>query len=421
MKRIKCFTMVACLAITIGGYSQVKPKNTSGKKPAQKPMGITKNNLPAGWQGCSAVQPQMMKRIDTTKPRGLADNYYLWEKGQTVVVKFLSGSPALKQKVANYAKEWEKYANIKFSFVESGAANIRVLLNDKDGYWSVIGTLANSREEDKHTLNLDTAGTNFKYEQLLRTTVIHEFGHALGFLHEHSSPNANIPWNKELLYVEYAKSQGWTKEQIDAQVFMTYKASYANGTKYDPKSVMHYPISAKETIGGYSQGWNLDLSEGDKELAQLLYPLFGDRSNEVPRFTVSEFTKLNIVPNAEKKGLDIYPSFNLKTRGQSAEVIFIAYFYDKDGNPLMDNDDKYNAGGQVATYKYGTIAPLKNIDFNKALPKDFGLFIPYSEFPLPNGANEVKTVFQVKLFYEKENESKILYSTGDFVNCKFVK
>ena len=31
------------------------------------------------------------------------------------------------------------------------------------------------------------------------STVMHEFGHALGLKHEHQSPNANIQWNmKEL-------------------------------------------------------------------------------------------------------------------------------------------------------------------------------------------------------------------------------
>ncbi|HEX8331890.1 MAG TPA: hypothetical protein VF622_04665, partial [Segetibacter sp.] len=145
------------------------------------------------------------------------------------------------------------------------------------------------------------------------------------------------------------------------------------------------------------------------------------RKNELPRFTVSNFTKMNIVPSAARQGLILYPTFTLKTAGQAAQVIFIAFFYDKDGNPLKDNDDKYNAGGQVATYKYGTIQPDKNIGFNWNAPDDFELFIPYSEFPLPSGSNNVKVLFQVKLFYEKENESKLLYTTGDPINTSFVK
>ena len=36
-----------------------------------------------------------------------------------------------------------------------------------------------------------------KSEDELRSVVLHEFGHALGAVHEHESPYASIPWNKE--------------------------------------------------------------------------------------------------------------------------------------------------------------------------------------------------------------------------------
>ena len=67
--------------------------------------------------------------IDTVKGRGLADNYYLWENGQTLKVKFLSGSKMLQERVKNLAKVWESYANLKLDFVgPNEEADIRVLL-----------------------------------------------------------------------------------------------------------------------------------------------------------------------------------------------------------------------------------------------------------------------------------------------------
>ncbi len=39
-------------------------------------------------------------------------------------------------------------------------------------------------------------------------TVIHEFGHALGCVHEHSSPAATIPWNRDAVYAYYLATQG---------------------------------------------------------------------------------------------------------------------------------------------------------------------------------------------------------------------
>ena len=65
--------------------------------------------------GCSTVQPVHITSFDTAKSRGLADNYYIWNNGATLYVKFLDGSPVLQQNVTSIVKEWENYANIKFA------------------------------------------------------------------------------------------------------------------------------------------------------------------------------------------------------------------------------------------------------------------------------------------------------------------
>ena len=60
-----------------------------------------------------------------------------WGKGQIIRVKFLNGSSFLRSKVKQYAIVWEKYANIKFSFVTSGPAEIKVgfKLDGDEGSW----------------------------------------------------------------------------------------------------------------------------------------------------------------------------------------------------------------------------------------------------------------------------------------------
>src|ERR1041384_4358514 len=67
-----------------------------------------------------------VKAFDTTG-RGLADNYFIWDNGTTLKVKFLSGSPQLRNQIFQLAKEWELYANIKFQLVTTGDADIRVM------------------------------------------------------------------------------------------------------------------------------------------------------------------------------------------------------------------------------------------------------------------------------------------------------
>ena len=53
-----------------------------------------------------------------------------------------------------------------------------------------------------------------EYQRVVR----HEFGHALGMIHEHQNPAAQgqIPWDKPKVYAYYAQ-QGWNKDDVDFQ------------------------------------------------------------------------------------------------------------------------------------------------------------------------------------------------------------
>jgi len=365
-------------------------------------------NAPKQKYGCSAeVPPNNVHIADTASGRGLADNYYLWDNGKTLYVRFLSGSPLLQEKIKTIVREWELYANIHFEFVIIGNANIRVNLDNKGGHNSLIGTLANMAAQEEKTMNLDT--TDFVTYAALHRTVLHEFGHALGLLHEHYSPVAGIPWNKQVVYDELKKTQGWDKETVDVNLFQQYALTYTNGTSYDKRSIMHYPIAARWTTNGYSVDWNNALSQGDIALIETLYPKNGDRTNEVPRFSITDFTKMDVMKNSAKQGLSLYPSFNINTAGKEGKVYFIAFFYDKDGNAIQDNNDTYNINNSVATFKTFTIGVGKKLSANKLAPQDFELFIPYSEIPVPSGANNIQAVFRAYLM--DGSELKLLYSS----------
>jgi len=43
---------------------------------------------------CATMEPKQSFVFDTTKKRGLVDQYYLWDNGQTVYVKIMDGSDA---------------------------------------------------------------------------------------------------------------------------------------------------------------------------------------------------------------------------------------------------------------------------------------------------------------------------------------
>jgi hypothetical protein len=360
----------------------------------------------------SEVRQKQIAKIDTTNTRGVADNFFLWNEGDTVYVQFLNGSPALQQQVMQYARLWEKHANIVF-LRTTGIGNIRVLFNSKGANNSAIGIVSNSMPLEEPSMNIDSTYLT-REPTYFRTAVIHEFGHAIGFLHEHSNPKINVQWNKQAIYDYHAKNSGWSKEQVDWNIFYVHEMRYTNGLDYDPKSIMHYPIEAWETLNGYSQGWNNEISEGDIKMASLLYPRIGTRANEVPRISVIDYSTTLIKLDPKNKGITVHPSFFIKADGAIGDVYLIAILFDKDGNPLAATGDTYNISGTVGTYYHFRSTPGKSLSVNKEDPESFSLFIPMDKIPkVPD--NEIKVLFRV--FASDGTDLKSIYST-DFVQFK---
>lgn len=350
---------------------------------------------------CSAKMPKKNYALNAdttaTNGRGLLDNYYLWNSGTTLKVKILSGSQKLKDLVIAAAREWEKYANIKFEFVDYGETNIRILLAEGLGHNSSLGIQCNTVPQDQQTMNIDTMNFFYQgkfYATEMKGTVMHELGHAIGFLHEHFSPVSTIKWNKEAVYKDIMASDGWTKEEIDYNLFQTFAVSYTNGTKYDSKSIMHYYIKSNWTLDGTAVKSNYILSEGDKELAKIAYPPTGvARATEVPRFNITGFAKTSVVDNATKGGFSYYPTFDISTEGKQGKVIFIAYILDKDYNFIPHKQDPESI---VGTSQVFNLPAGKKYTVNRGT-KDVEFFIPYDALPMQSGKNEFNVFFVAKL------------------------
>lgn len=391
------------------------------------------------------VGDAMLQEVDTTKSRGVSDNYHTWANGEVLLVKFMpGGSKTLRDKVMLCAKEWEKYANVVFKFVPDSTAvtNIRIRLGKGFGHNSAVGTEANFRVQSNPTMNFDTLyfadgdyyignlkkkgipspyNLNQLMEEMkadpnhwnlveLNRVVTHEFGHALGLLHEQSYPGA-VNWKKtDSVYNYYEETQGWDRKKVDFNVFEISNQFYTNGTTYDPKSIMHYSINSWETTDGYSVKQNNELSAGDKAIIAALYPKDKNESTLiVPKVSITNFGKLSAVSDTTKKGLSIYPGFDLKTNSKLGQVYVVARLATEDGYYIKTTNQYYNWGGTAATYLKMNLLPNSKISYNKLAKKNLELFFPFEQMPELNG-KKVMIVFAVYLDDEANGQmDKLMY------------
>lgn len=209
-----------------------------------------------------------------------------------ISVKFLNGTDFQKNKVREYAQLWTKASNhgyetdprkrkivlsfIPYDIVTSGnTADIKIKFNDGGGSSSKIGTACKGVPQDQPSMIFGWITEN-EPEVSIKQVVLHEFGHALGLIHEHQSPVANIPWDKEKVYDYYYRTQTppWERPQVDSNIFARYDASTTNYTQYDPLSIMHYAVPASLTTNGYSTPWNSELSAFDINFIKQVYPFY---------------------------------------------------------------------------------------------------------------------------------------------------
>jgi hypothetical protein len=142
-------------------------------------------------------------------------------------------------------------------------ANIKIGFEPDGGAWSLIGTDC--------LQNTEKSTMNFGWFDV--ATTIHEFGHALGMIHEHQNPDGNkIQWNNEKVHQWAQSTQGWDRETTETNIINKYSTDQINGSKFDSLSIMLYFFPGTLTTNNKGTHENLRLSGYDVLYLNNMYP-----------------------------------------------------------------------------------------------------------------------------------------------------
>lgn len=145
--------------------------------------------------------------------------------------------------------------NLDISFVDNPTqADVRISFDKDGGSWALVGT--------DHLQEKNAATMNFGWFDV--PTVIHEFGHMIGLIHEHQNPKGQkIMWDDKKV-IEWAKdSQGWSEQTTKQNIINKYDKNSINGSEFDPLSIMLYFFPASLTKNNVGTEQNFRLSGQD--------------------------------------------------------------------------------------------------------------------------------------------------------------
>lgn len=246
---------------------QQKAARAGTPPPAKAPLFLHVSSVqPLGTLSASdPVQLARMAVIDLKK----------WDNGRTLRCRFLDGDDFQRGKVKDKANIWCDYANVTFSFVDDPDAEIRISFQADPGSWSAVGTdclITDYFPQYQPTMNfgwLRDDTEDGEYERV----VVHEFGHALGCIHEHQSPNENLQWNTDAVYQTFSGPPNyWSKDDIDQNILQKYSPEGISATRFDKDSIMLYQFDGSLFLDGKGTPLNIHLSDQDKQMVRLMYP-----------------------------------------------------------------------------------------------------------------------------------------------------
>jgi hypothetical protein len=240
---------------------------------------LQKKGIPAGvhltHEDVHNVLPDLNANADVQAARMAIINLKAWDKGHALRCRFLDGSPTQRKRVEEKAQMWEKYANVKMVFGDDPKAEVRISFAADPGSWSALGKdclITKFFPKNEPTMNYGWLEDNTEDDEYERV-VVHEFGHALGCIHEHQNPKVALNWDRDAVYKEFSgPPNNWSKADIDSNILQKYSPKGITSTAFDDKSIMLYQFDAELFTDKKPTPLNKHLSKKDESMIGKMYP-----------------------------------------------------------------------------------------------------------------------------------------------------
>jgi len=262
-------------------------------------------------------------------PRAISPRGKAWLNGS-------NGSETEQAIAREQALWWADYANLTFDFGNAPDADIRISFNTSDGAWSYLGTDARQIPANEATMNLGFLDGG---------TAGHEFGHAIGLAHEHSSPSGGIEWNEPVVLADLAGPPNyWDEATTRHNVFFKYSIDQIHGTEFDPESIMLYAFPGSWTKNGIATHANEILSALDAEFVAgaKMYPKGGTVPSTATLLTVGADRASADIGKAGEEDLFRFTAYQIDTRGKTD--VYMKLFGPNSQTALINEDDDSGYG-----------------------------------------------------------------------------
>jgi hypothetical protein len=217
----------------------------------------------------------LVKILSPPARLAVLNDKYWGVDGVRLTVGFVENtSPALKAKILKYANRWgeSKKHPANIVFVESNTDPQVRISRAPGGYWSYLGTDILSIPKNQPTMNLEGFVLSTSDSEFERV-VCHEFGHTLGFPHEHTRPEIVGMLDDGKTIVLFRREQGWTEQEVRQQVLNAMSRGSFKGTpEADPTSIQCYGFPGSITKDGKPIPGGAFINDSDYAFAASIYP-----------------------------------------------------------------------------------------------------------------------------------------------------